>query len=45
MAKTKEKLTDKTSLISVPSRTARVRRTRGTPEKIQQTHIIRQAKG
>lgn len=44
MAKTQEDLADKPTLISVPDRTARVRRTRGTPTTITPMQIVRQEK-
>lgn len=45
MAKYTESIFDKAVLAPVPTKPARVKKVRKAPEKIQQTHIIRQAKG
>lgn len=44
MAKTTLPISDKEATITVPDRTARVQKQRGTPKQVQYTHVIRQEK-
>lgn len=44
MAKETKPIGDKAATVTVPSRTARVQKLRGTPATIQQTHVVRQEK-